>query len=374
MIILYAYMFKIIFTGTWPEGWVSWLVLCFSVAGILALLLIWPIREREENKWMKYYAKGFYFALFPLVIMLFLSIRIRINAYGITEGRYYVLLLAAWLACIAAYFLLSKTKSIKVIPVSLFILGILSIHGPWSSFAVSRNSQLSRMEGFLEKNEMISGGKIIPAKGKIPREDESEIGEKVDYLVDVHGHNTLQKYFSQDLDSLVKPDSNNAYVDKTGKILSLMNLERVYGYAAEYTEEYINLSVAENEVLNVTGFDYVFETEFYSLPGKDTLIKEILLDSLSASIYYKPEGKIIEIAVFGESVNFHFDSLIIPLMDRYKFNKEQYNIPANLMTFEQTSGNLTVRISCKTLNLIQEKDKQTKINGLDVRFFVKKEY
>ena len=74
MVILYAYILKIIFTAHWPSGWVTYLVLGFSVAGILALLLIYPMRNDEGNKWINVYSRFFYFALFPLLALLALAI------------------------------------------------------------------------------------------------------------------------------------------------------------------------------------------------------------------------------------------------------------------------------------------------------------
>ncbi|MBK8749028.1 MAG: DUF4153 domain-containing protein [Saprospiraceae bacterium] len=67
LVILYAYMFKIIVQWSLPKGWVSNLVLCFSIAGILAFLLVYPIREEINSKWVKTYSRVFYFALLPLI-------------------------------------------------------------------------------------------------------------------------------------------------------------------------------------------------------------------------------------------------------------------------------------------------------------------
>ncbi len=105
LLILYAYMARIIINAQWPVGWVSNLVLGFSVAGILSLLLIHPVRNEAGNKWIGIFSKFFYIALFPLLILLFLAISRRVGEYGITESRYFVLLLALWLGFIAIYFL-----------------------------------------------------------------------------------------------------------------------------------------------------------------------------------------------------------------------------------------------------------------------------
>lgn len=133
LLILYAYMFKILFTQQWPVGWVSYLVLGFSVAGILSLLLIHPIRYEANNNWILSFSRFFYFALFPLLILLFFAIERRVSDYGITELRYFVLVLALWLLFIATYFLASKKKNIKIIPQSLCVLAFLTSFGPWGA-------------------------------------------------------------------------------------------------------------------------------------------------------------------------------------------------------------------------------------------------
>ncbi|MBI5267119.1 MAG: DUF4153 domain-containing protein, partial [candidate division Zixibacteria bacterium] len=51
-VILIAYEAKIILQWNWPKGWVSQLVLWYSVVGVLALLLLHPLREREGSRWI----------------------------------------------------------------------------------------------------------------------------------------------------------------------------------------------------------------------------------------------------------------------------------------------------------------------------------
>ena len=90
LVILYSYEIKIYFTSHWPEGWGTYLVLCFSVSGILSLLLIWPLRNEEGQHWIKNFTRFFYFALFPLILLLALAIYKRILQYGITEYSYFI--------------------------------------------------------------------------------------------------------------------------------------------------------------------------------------------------------------------------------------------------------------------------------------------
>src|SRR6185312_15252406 len=160
MVILYAYMFKIIFAAQWPVGWVSYLVIGFSTGGILSLLLIYPIRNHENNKWILIFSRFFYFALFPLILLLFFAVKRRISDYGVTEQRYFILVLALWLLFISCYFLVSKAKNIKVIPISLCLLALASSFGPWGAFAVSLSSQKQQLEALLNKYSILANGKV----------------------------------------------------------------------------------------------------------------------------------------------------------------------------------------------------------------------
>lgn len=89
--ILYVYFAKIIVTLQWPIGMVAHLVLWYSVVCAVIIFFISPLYG--ENKW----TRGFTFLLpkviIPLLLMMFVSIGIRVKAYGITENRYFVILL-----------------------------------------------------------------------------------------------------------------------------------------------------------------------------------------------------------------------------------------------------------------------------------------
>ncbi|MGZ4086128.1 MAG: DUF4153 domain-containing protein, partial [Bacteroidia bacterium] len=167
LLILYAYLARIMITWELPKGWVSYLVIGFSVCGILSLLLIYPIRNDAGNGWIKIFTRWFYRAVYPLIVLLIISIYKRIHDYGITENRYYILVLAIWLAAVAAYFLFSRIKNIKVIPVSLCLIAFLSSFGPWSSFSVSKRSQLNRLEELLRANGILVKGKISKQHPKL---------------------------------------------------------------------------------------------------------------------------------------------------------------------------------------------------------------
>jgi hypothetical protein len=200
--ILYAYMGKIVIEWNWPKGWVGYLVLGFSTTGILSLLLIHPIKDRTENSWMAVIWRWFYIVLLPLTVLLLLAIWRRTSEYGITERRYFVIILGVWLAAIAFYFLISKTKSIKIIPISLCVIALLTSFGPWGAFSISEHNQMKRLEEVLTNNNLLVNNKTQKAKGEIPFADAKRISAIICYLTETHGVSVLQLWFEEQLDTL----------------------------------------------------------------------------------------------------------------------------------------------------------------------------
>ena len=166
--ILYAYLGRIVVQWSLPKGWVSVLILALAVAGIFALLLIHPLRQSPDNTWIRTFARWFYRALFPLLGLLAVAIGTRVHAYGLTEERYFVLLLAAWLLGIALYFLVRQGQGIVWIPVSLAGLALGSVAGPWGAFAVAERSQLHELHALASRYHLLQNGHLDGANGRVP--------------------------------------------------------------------------------------------------------------------------------------------------------------------------------------------------------------
>ncbi len=197
IVILTAYMMRIIATGVWPSGWIGYLVSCVAVVGMLSLLLVHPIQDRPENRWVRTYARGFYIALLPSIAMLLLAIWKRVDQYGITENRYFLIVLALWLAAIAVYFTVRRPGNIKVVPATLAVLALVTSLGPWGAYAVSRRSQEARLDHLLTANGLWTGTAIRPATAadSVSFETRRELSGVLEYLVDVHGAGTLRPWF-----------------------------------------------------------------------------------------------------------------------------------------------------------------------------------
>lgn len=248
LVILICYEAKILVTLSLPVGWVSYLVLAFAIVGILSFLLIHPIANESGNLWMRTFNRWFYFLLIPLLVLLFWAILYRINLYGFTHERYYVLLLSIWLAIVVAYFLIVKHPKIKFIPITMCIAGLFSIIGPQSADSVSKYSQLSRFENYLQK-----------AQGKtLTFEEEKELSSIVSFLQRNYSFEIMLPYAHKKLDALYKKDKDPG----STKIMESLGFQ----YRSEYEDkpkenDYFNYYYYENNnnvVDNIHGYDFIF--------------------------------------------------------------------------------------------------------------------
>ncbi len=248
--ILYAYVGKIIVQWDLPKGWVGYPVIGVSIVGVLALLLVHPVRERAENRWIVTYSRGFYWALYPLIALIAFAIWTRIGDYGITERRYLVVVATAWLLGIALYFTFRRRGDIRVIPVTLCIVTAITTVGPWSATAVSRRSQVGRLQAMLVAAEVMADGRLESTPKRIAFEQEKEISNIVNYLDEFHGLERLRPWY---------PDTVRLPEPLTSRLaLESMGLE----YVAPWEDERrgFDVDAPPPSPLPVAGFDFVFDT------------------------------------------------------------------------------------------------------------------
>ena len=279
LVILLAYETKILLQWNLPKGMVSNLILGYAVFGILSLLLVFPIRNLEANKWIRTYSRSFYFLMMPLLVLLFLAVGARVFKYGITEYRYFLMVLALWLLFISVYFLVSARQNIKLIPITLCILTLLTIYGPQSAFKVSLFSQQRILEKIFERNKAYRDGILLPVdSNKISKKDGNRAVAQLNYLVQHGDLSALQHYFRQDLgkvtDSIARlkrgygnlPLSKWDLIDrKVDWAKKQLHLDRFSGYENESpftTDLDLNeytIKADNDNVLAVTGYDYVID-------------------------------------------------------------------------------------------------------------------
>lgn len=242
MVILYIYFAKIIITRIWPIGLVSHLVLWYSVLCAAIIFLIAPIKN---NAWVDKFIFFLPKLILPILVMMFISMGIRINAYGITENRYFVMILGIWVFCMMLYISFRKVHRNVILPISLAIIAIISVFGPLSSFSVSKFSQNSRMSGILTRNEMLIENKVIKPKADVPEKDKKEISAILNYFERNHSLNDV------------------LYLEKG---FELKDMDKTFGFTYKnpdqprVDESYFTYSTNQPpEALEISGYDYFFD-------------------------------------------------------------------------------------------------------------------
>jgi hypothetical protein len=397
VVILLSYEIKILVQWELPKGLVSNLILGYAVFGFLSLLLVYPIREQEENKWLKTYTRSFYFLLIPLLALLFAAAGTRVFRYGITEMRYFLIMLAIWLLFITLYFLFAKKQSIKLIPISLSVLILLSVYGPQSAFSAAMSSQQRVLTGLFKKYKAFNSGKLMAVdSSKINRNDASRAVSTLDYLVYRHGLSSLQPYFETDLDKVgdslaVEKTARNIVVNVADYELRWRKLEWLkkqlglskfsqYDYqdatyldtAESYTT--YRFKIKNTEAIITTGFDFIAsenknydDTVSYAIKA-DSFKQAVSNGTYSLSInkqsaYFSVEKRLKELAKANPKGKVVFDA---------DDGIATHVLADSLLTWSQKTKGYTVVFTIKQVNFNFRRS-EFAIQYLDANYLIKKD-
>lgn len=274
--VLYAYFIKILLQWELPKGNIGWMVSGFGVIGVVTKLLSFPIRDKG-TRLMLLIDKYFYMALVVPVLMLFIAIIVRISDYGVTEQRYAVCLLGVWLVfLISASIILNERFHIKYVPMSLAVLALLASLGPWSAADVSFNSQMSRFEKILLKNNLLVNGQAISSSIPVSFDDRKDMSSIADYFGKVEWRsNKAREIFKNILEK-----EENKWVNDLKKItgtefIALLKFDHVSKWDRKRNSNafiYVNYNypnVLSNSFFDVSGFRWVTRDTLYSSSGID---------------------------------------------------------------------------------------------------------
>ncbi len=249
-VILYFYSAKILINWELPRGWVSLLVLAYSVVGILALLLVHPLKAGAAKTWVKAFSKIFYYTLIPMLVLLYVAIFTRILEYGYTEPRYFVLILALWMTSVVAYFVFSPKTTIKFIPVSLFAFGVFALTFPYlNAFAVAKRSQKTELVKVLSENNLLENGKISFNK-KVTDKVADDVADKFRFLNERNEEQFLLGYLKTEDQPLIN-NKNAVYTSQWNLRRRFKNVENTNTYNGSQQ------LIAKNKIINVDDYDFV---------------------------------------------------------------------------------------------------------------------
>lgn len=255
---------------------------------------------------------------------MFVAIYIRIDAYGITENRYYVSLLGVWLSTISIYFIFSNKKDIRIIPITLIISGLISVYSPIGASQSSKRNQVRRLENAIQEYKNISEVKDAGVKSEHLDSIIEMASESMFYLVENHGIESVEAVFGENCKTVV--DSLKIVENEKGTMSFAMSESlfkcagipfRMAVVASPEESEYFNYSYAQ-EIPYATGnysYSYNITLNDYDRRSSKSIgtstVQEVITDSLgTVKVFYRGEAPELCITEIATS-----DTVTIPLKD-----------------------------------------------------------
>ena len=249
--VLYIYMAKAVISMQLPKGLISHLVLWYTAFSVIIIILITPFTQKD--KFLGNFKKYFPYFSIPLIFASLFALFQRIYQYGITEKRYYVLILIFWLLFCVILFI--RKMNITGIFISLIACVVIAVYTPFSAKSVSNFSQKERLKRMLVKYGALKDGKI------------SKITQKLTNRQGNHIHTTIQ-YISSNSD-IQKLNFKN----EKGEVYStLEDLEK----ALDVKESWKDYYIVRNEDDNGENYD---EKEIVAYRVKNSENAELISDT-----------------------------------------------------------------------------------------------
>jgi Domain of unknown function (DUF4153) len=327
LIILLAYLLKIVAGGEWPSGWVGWLVASVSVTGILGFLLVHPLRGDPAEGWIRSYGRWLFVGLVPAALMLLVAFWKRIAPYGLTEPRTLGLVLGLWLLGIALLFAARSSASIKLIPTTLAGLLLLTLYGPLSLSRLSISSQGRRLARLLQAGA--AGG--VNAR---------EASAALRFLLDHRAGGDIAAWIGRplppiDWDSMPRYGGKRDSVAR--RIMALAGATYLPDYGGGRSRGWFYINSEQRTPLRVAGFDWMVP-----IAGGDTTVR--VIDADSVSLVPRAVNGVERIRVGTDTVQVD----LRPLARRYADSMPATAIPADRLTIE-TAGRRRARIAVTNL-------------------------
>jgi hypothetical protein len=279
-VILYAYLIRIIAAWELPNGWVSWLVSALAVGGLLVITIIYPLRM-IENRWAERLSRYSGIVILPLLVLMTVGIGRRINDYGITINRCYILLLNIWLYGIYIYLYFSRARHIKWILITPVVIVLLASVGPWKFSSITKRTLLSKVETIL-KGRQLTLSDSTSWLNELDQEKKLEIRETLDYLADTYGKSSIQPFFKDSI------ENKSMYL-----IFADLDLNHLKETEAENNSQWFSFhnETSGSDLLDLKGYQSCIVFSFNKYQQKDDPHIDISLDSTRLNIRIRSENR-----------------------------------------------------------------------------------
>lgn len=325
-VILLIYIIMNITGAFWNRSLLEPMLVSYSVTVIIVYLL----SAGFQNVFAEYFRRIFPKVLVPVVLFQTISSVLKINELGVTYGRYYVIFFGLFATACGIIFCIVPLRRIGVIAPILLIMAVISVIPPIDVFTVSRTNQAGRLKRVLEANDMLEGNTIIPGRS-LSEGDKRTIVNSLDYLrrlEDTDRYDWLASY------------------NKSGDFV------RTFGFneyeSKEITSKYISLFRDPNQMIPITGHDYMGILSL-SLNGGNQRPRTFTIYNLEYSLAFEADSSLLDMVLYD---NFGNEIIRLSINDFFKAYENRENDSEMLSTQEAT---YTVENSLAVMTLIAER-------------------
>jgi hypothetical protein len=223
-LILHAYAVKIALQWELPKGQIGTMVTIFALGGTAAWLTAWPWRASGTRALRMFLAGWFWITITPAVLLI-IAIARRVNDYGVTPDRYALILVAIWLAGLAAYLALRRNQAdMRAILGGLAVLLLAGSFGPWGAHGVTIASQYGRLAELLERKGLLRNNLVVEPVPAFDNESRQAGYSMLSALREAGGLDRLRPWFAEARDDPFKDaslaDTSGWFADRRGWTLA----------------------------------------------------------------------------------------------------------------------------------------------------------
>ena len=369
--ILYIYFGKMLITRSWPQGLVSHLILWYTIFSLFIMIMVTPMTKKDPVA--KVFKKYFPFASIPLLALSIFSISKRISQYGVTELRYFIVLLGIWLIfCMVSSIFKAR---LSIILISLIAVVYISVFSPVNNRRITIMSQNKRLERILIKHGLLKDGKLVKNSG-LKENQKYEITDVLNYILGIRdkkeGIENVQPFGKSD----GKPYTN---IDEFEKAVGIDHSWYQYGsgtddYYAVFTINEKQQNDSYNAVEEVNGYEYLvsnitsynFEND---LPREFSGKYPVKISEKNISVYNGNKEELIKIEI-SEIMKTILDKPEI----QQKINKPKEEIkdsvvPENVLEFTGENEKIKYRIKMTQISIRGNDDRKAEIMDYHYSFY-----
>lgn len=296
--VIHLYAARIAILGDWPKGQIGWLVPLYLIAGYGTFLLAHepmakePIPQ-EPGGPLSRLRVLFRRLWIPLTLvpigLLALAVAMRVRAYGLTEERYVLILIAIAGVLFALSILVRRPFEIRLLALVPGILALVAAAGPLSATNMSVRSQTERARAILAS---VPPERWASAKdGGLSAKQKEDLISAVSYLWR-RGYTEMQPLAD------VWPAHWPKVMWQLSEVLNGRNLRLNPTMEFSYEDDIVSLDTA------------ILLGQFFI--RWESTSRLIARGGLSFTVKGQPNGTILEISGEGSTARFDLSPLLIP--------------------------------------------------------------